>query len=67
MSNRDFVYPIKKEQKKKTMLLVLGIIIFLFIIISIFANKNVTAMNRCVDNVVNEIKENYIYTINMPN
>lgn len=53
-------------RKKRILLTVLGIILsvilILVLVISIIAGKNVKAMNRCVDAVLTELKENYTLT-----
>lgn len=57
----------KKEQWKRKMLpiilgILLAIILVLVIIVAIIANKNVKAMNSCVDSVLSELETNYTVT-----
>lgn len=56
----------KKKGKKKVLLIILGIILAIIatlaIVISVIANKNVSAMNSCVDAVLAELNENFTVT-----
>lgn len=55
--------PTKKNRRKKVILIIIGIIFVLIvtvtIVISALAGKNVKAMNRCVDSVLNTLKTHY--------
>jgi len=56
----------KSKEKKKTLLIILGVIVVIILIvvisISIIANKNMKAMNSCVDSVLAELEKNYTVT-----
>lgn len=55
-----------KKQKKKVIFIILGIILALIItlvlVVSIIANKNVKAMNSCIDSVMNTLQSHYTVT-----
>lgn len=55
-----------KRRVKKMFLIVLGIIVACIVAIAIFvaitANRNVSAMNRCIDGVLEELEKNYRLT-----
>ncbi len=56
----------KLNKKKKILLIIGGVIVAIILIaviaISIIADKNVKAMNSCIDAVLDELKENYTIT-----
>lgn len=55
-----------KGNKKKKVLLILGIIIAVIaaavIVVAVIADKNVKAMNSCIDSVLAELEQNYTVT-----
>ena len=56
----------KEKRDKKVILIILGILLAIIFIIAvavtIIANKNVAAMNRCIDTVLSELEQNYTVT-----
>lgn len=56
----------KEKEKKKVVPIILGMILALIIIIVIFvavtANKNVKAMNSCIDGFLSELEQHYTVT-----